>query len=300
LELLPRYPAAYKVKIYDALTMLYGSVGQTDKLKDVYEKVFDLDGASITARQVARDNLASLLLSSGMADKAAALYNIEDRPICPPMQLSTALTLGRIYIATQSLDKARAIVEQFGARASAELDESSDEWNDWMLFRFRVDCQSKDWDTCGADLEIFANAKFPQIPPVKSINVYLPALRQIPEMQAKLQDLTRRGVLDEHGFSSLRWKVDTEPMLESCPPAAYPIIARKERISGYVVVQAYFDETGKYLKGKIIAAQPQGYFETEALAVLQKCKVRPPTKDGIPGPSMGTRRINFKLSQQSK
>jgi len=293
LALLPHYPVTSKIAIYDSLVYLYGSIGKPDELQKVYRTVFDLNGAPVNLREVARDSLASLLVRQAKPDQAIALYEVESRPRCQPMTAATAAVLGRAYFALEKFDKAREIVQSANAEV---LTNDLIGWNDWMLLRLRIDCRSKDWQACGSDLESFLTVKLPQVPPIDALNLYLAAFREIPTMKIKLDELTRRGLLTEKGFSTDPWKYDTDPAIVSCAPISYPAEARRNHIEGYVDVRGSFDTAGTLIEEMIVEANPSGYFETTVLAALKQCKFVPPLKNGVALPFVVKRRWNFSLN----
>ncbi len=76
---------------------------------------------------------------------------------------------------------------------------------------------------------------------------------------------------------------DEEPVQINGAEAEYPQKAQRDRIEGYVIVQAYVDTTGKVLKASALYCSLPGYgFEEAAVRAAYKTRWQPARSLGIP------------------
>lgn len=80
------------------------------------------------------------------------------------------------------------------------------------------------------------------------------------------------------------------------PNPAYPAAAVRNRQDGWVEVQFTVDADGSVKNTKVLAGDPRGVFDREALAAVQKAKFEARLENGVPVSSTLRRRIEFKLN----
>lgn len=90
--------------------------------------------------------------------------------------------------------------------------------------------------------------------------------------------------------------VEKEPEPLSCPPPAYPEMARTARVTGQVIVQFLVTKKGDVTQVKIIKANPQGLgFEEEATKAVKSWKFKPAINNGQPVNIWVTQPVRFML-----
>ncbi|MDE1513804.1 MAG: energy transducer TonB [Vibrio sp.] len=78
----------------------------------------------------------------------------------------------------------------------------------------------------------------------------------------------------------------------------YPARALQRRVEGYVILRFSIDELGKTRDIEVVEANPQRYFEREAMMALRNWKYQPKMVDGKAVSQLGqTVRLEFKLNQ---
>ena len=92
----------------------------------------------------------------------------------------------------------------------------------------------------------------------------------------------KRGIGSQEGFFGGR--VDSKPKVLRRSKVAYPEAARRNKITGQVVLRFHLDEKGGISHLQIVKAEPPGIFEDAALAAIQNWRFAPAMKDGHPVP----------------
>jgi serine/threonine-protein kinase len=88
----------------------------------------------------------------------------------------------------------------------------------------------------------------------------------------------------------------TPPQLVSQPRMEYPAVARAQRITGTVIVQALIDEQGNVAEARVLRGAPANSgLNQAALDSVKKRKYKPASKDGKPGRAWVAIQIDFKL-----
>lgn len=100
--------------------------------------------------------------------------------------------------------------------------------------------------------------------------------------------------LDDEGIDGKLGDSGIVPIFRVQPE--YPIRAITRGIEGYVDLLFDVTASGKTENIRVIAAEPEGYFERAAIRALKKWKYKPPSDDGVPhGQENMMTRISFTL-----
>lgn len=83
------------------------------------------------------------------------------------------------------------------------------------------------------------------------------------------------------GFSVV---VDSKPRVISRSRVRYPESARKQRLTGHVLLRFHLDEKGGVSHLRVVRAEPPGVFEEAALTAVRQWRFAPAMKDGRPVP----------------
>lgn len=83
------------------------------------------------------------------------------------------------------------------------------------------------------------------------------------------------------GFSG---KVDSKPKVLNRSKVKYPEAARKNKVTGHVLLRFHLDEKGSISRLQVVKAEPPGVFENAALASVKHWRFAPAMKDGRPVP----------------
>jgi protein TonB len=89
--------------------------------------------------------------------------------------------------------------------------------------------------------------------------------------------------------------VDQLPEVSSRPPLEFPKQALAQKISGYVLVKLLVDPLGKVKKVKLEQAEPEGIFESVALAAVREWEFEPAQYKGRPVAVWIEQKIRFDL-----
>lgn len=88
----------------------------------------------------------------------------------------------------------------------------------------------------------------------------------------------------------------TEAMPLTKTPPHYPYKALDEKQEGIVVVQYDVTDTGATANIKVVSAEPEGYFEAEAMSAAQQFLYMPSIENGVPKTTLGVKnRFTFEL-----
>ncbi|MCP5207241.1 MAG: energy transducer TonB [Hahellaceae bacterium] len=81
----------------------------------------------------------------------------------------------------------------------------------------------------------------------------------------------------------------------STPAPAYPRMAQRRRIQGWVDVSFIINTEGRVEDLEVLAAQPEGVFEQTTLRTVSQWKYKPQMLGGKPTPRRATQTIQFNL-----
>lgn len=90
--------------------------------------------------------------------------------------------------------------------------------------------------------------------------------------------------------------VDSAPKVIKRSSIVYPELARKQGISGYVLLNVLIDENGRVEDATIIEAKPKDIFDLSATNSIRKWKFEPATYMGKKVKVWATQKITFKLN----
>ena len=75
-------------------------------------------------------------------------------------------------------------------------------------------------------------------------------------------------------------KVDSKPKVLSRSRVAYPESARRNNVTGHVLLRFYLDEKGVISQLHVIKSEPPEIFDEAALAAVKQWRFAPAMKDG--------------------
>ena len=78
-------------------------------------------------------------------------------------------------------------------------------------------------------------------------------------------------------------------------PAAYPPMAKAQKVQGSVLLSVYVSETGKVLESKVLSGPKQFGLAEAAEESIRRSTFAPGTKGGTPVKSWTTVRVDFRL-----
>ncbi len=96
-----------------------------------------------------------------------------------------------------------------------------------------------------------------------------------------------------HGFEM--GEVDNKPRVVRKVPPVYPHKARRNQISGKVVLRFLVTKQGEVKKVSVVKAKPKGYFEKQAKEAVKKWRFEPGTYKGEPVPTWVELPITFDM-----
>lgn len=90
--------------------------------------------------------------------------------------------------------------------------------------------------------------------------------------------------------------VDVPPRPVLQPPVRYPLRAKAQGITGYVVLSLLIGPTGQVEQVRVLEAQPEGVFEEAAISAVQSWRFEPASYKGQNVRVWARQRIRFDLS----
>ncbi|MEA3513627.1 MAG: energy transducer TonB [Campylobacterota bacterium] len=90
--------------------------------------------------------------------------------------------------------------------------------------------------------------------------------------------------------------VDSAPKVMKRSPIVYPELARKQGVSGFVLLNVLIDERGRVEDIEIIESKPKEIFDISATNTVRKWKFEPATYMGKKVKVWATQKIVFKLN----
>ncbi len=91
-------------------------------------------------------------------------------------------------------------------------------------------------------------------------------------------------------------QVDAPPTIVSRVEPDYPAMARRQRLSGKVVIKFLVDPHGRVKRASVLQAAPQGVFESCVLDAVAKWRFKPGLYQGHPVATWVILPIQFKVS----
>jgi protein TonB len=89
--------------------------------------------------------------------------------------------------------------------------------------------------------------------------------------------------------------VDTKPKIIRQMPVNYPSLAKRNGVEGRVVVRVLIGKKGKAEEMKVVASEPEGIFDENALKSLKYWQFRPGILNGELVPTWVSIPLTFKL-----
>lgn len=84
------------------------------------------------------------------------------------------------------------------------------------------------------------------------------------------------------------------PEVEYRPPLRYPALAERRKLEGFVEIEFTIGADGSVSELEVLLSQPEGVFEREALAAMQRWRFAPPAE-----PMRARRTLEFRLTRGS-
>lgn len=114
--------------------------------------------------------------------------------------------------------------------------------------------------------------------------------------EANFADITDNGLLDSFANQAMdKDSVDTAPKVKRRSPIVYPESARRQGISGYVMMNVLIDEHGNVEDVEIVESDPQEIFDLKADSTVRRWSFEPATYNGKAVKVWATQKIVFKL-----
>jgi protein TonB len=79
------------------------------------------------------------------------------------------------------------------------------------------------------------------------------------------------------------------------PEPAYPVIAKKRRLEGSVLLAIYIDQSGKVTNIEVLSSSGHKILDNAALSIKDKLKYTPATENGVAVDFMLTKTVTFRL-----
>ncbi len=114
--------------------------------------------------------------------------------------------------------------------------------------------------------------------------------------EANFDELKDEDLLDSDKGSMDKESVDTIPKVKKRSPLVYPELARRQGISGYVVMNVLIDEQGNVEDVEIVDSKPKEIFDLQAESTIRQWKFSPATYNGQNVKVWATQKIVFKLN----
>ncbi len=90
-------------------------------------------------------------------------------------------------------------------------------------------------------------------------------------------------------------QLDTPPHMLGAVQQSYPARARSAAVEGYVTLNLLINERGEVEDASVVQAQPTGYFEEAAVAMLRKQRFSPPIKQNHAVKSRWLTTVRYRL-----
>jgi len=109
-------------------------------------------------------------------------------------------------------------------------------------------------------------------------------------------DISDNGLLDSFTNNAMdKDSVDTAPKVFKRSPIVYPDLARRQGVSGYVIMNVLIDESGNVEDVDIVESKPEEIFDLKADSTIRRWKFEPATYNGKKVKVWAMQKIVFKL-----
>jgi protein TonB len=114
--------------------------------------------------------------------------------------------------------------------------------------------------------------------------------------EAEFADISAGGLLDGLANTAMdKDRVDTAPKVVRRSPIVYPELARRQGVSGYVMMNVLIDEQGNVDGVEIVESKPEEIFDLMADSTIRRWKFEPATYNGKKVKVWAMQKIVFKL-----
>lgn len=114
--------------------------------------------------------------------------------------------------------------------------------------------------------------------------------------EAGFADIADNGLLDSFTNNAMdKDSVDTAPKVFKRSPIVYPELARRQGVSGYVVMNVLIDASGNVEDVEIVESKPEEIFDLKADSTIRRWKFEPATYNGKKVKVWAMQKIVFKL-----
>ena len=114
--------------------------------------------------------------------------------------------------------------------------------------------------------------------------------------EAGFADIADNGLLDSFANNAMdKDSVDTVPKVIKRSPIVYPELARRQGVSGYVVMNVLVSETGNVEDVEIVESKPEEIFDLKADSTIRRWKFEAATYNGKKVKVWAMQKIVFKL-----
>lgn len=113
--------------------------------------------------------------------------------------------------------------------------------------------------------------------------------------ETNFKGLGDQSLLDDPSQTKKADSLDTRPKVVKRSPLVYPELARKQGISGFVVMNVLINEFGDVENVVIVDSKPEEIFDLKADSAIRQWKFEPATYNGRKVKAWALQKIAFKL-----
>lgn len=114
--------------------------------------------------------------------------------------------------------------------------------------------------------------------------------------EADFSEFGDGGLLDSFATKTMdKDAVDSAPRVKKRSPIVYPELARRQGVSGYVVMNVLIDDSGNVEEVEIVDSKPKEIFDLQAASTIRRWKFEAATYNGKKVKVWAMQKIVFKL-----
>lgn len=113
--------------------------------------------------------------------------------------------------------------------------------------------------------------------------------------ESEFSDISDQSLLENTDERKEGESLDTRPRVVKRSPIVYPELARKQGVSGYVVMNVLINELGDVENVVIVDSKPEDVFDLKADSTIRRWKFEPATYNGRKVKAWALQKIAFKL-----